>query len=92
MFKLQSEYHKWMKSKIGICGGGRRLLSSQHVMLKLFFLCQNSKLTLCILQVNGIINMGVHSEVSDVKYDSISLIDGIVNHYFLISFTGSNTK
>jgi spore coat polysaccharide biosynthesis predicted glycosyltransferase SpsG len=78
--ELQSGVSKeWMKSKIGICGGGRTVYEFAACDVKTFVLCQNSReLThMYSSEVNGIINMGVHSEVSDDEiYDSISLIDG----------------
>ena len=69
---------EWMKSKIGICGGGRTVYEFAACDVKTFVLCQNSReLThMYSSEVNGIINMGVHSEVSDDEiFDSISLID-----------------
>jgi CMP-N-acetylneuraminic acid synthetase/spore coat polysaccharide biosynthesis predicted glycosyltransferase SpsG len=69
---------EWMNSKIGICGGGRTVYEFAACEVKTFVLCQNSReLThMYSSEVNGIINMGVHSEVSDDQiFDSFSLID-----------------
>lgn len=60
---------EWMNSKYGICGGGRTVYEFMVCDVATIVLCQNSReLThLYSSKVNGVNNIGVHSEVDDVE-------------------------
>ena len=58
---------EWMNAKVGICGGGRTVYEFAVCDVKTFVLCQNSRELTHMYSsgINGIVNMGVHSEISD---------------------------
>ena len=58
---------EWMNAKLGICGGGRTVYEFAVCDTQTIVLCQNSReLThLYSSKVNGIDNLGLHSEVHD---------------------------
>ena len=59
--------NEWMQSRYGICGGGRTVYEFMVCDLNTTVLCQNSReLThLYSSKVNGVNNLGVHSDTSD---------------------------
>ncbi len=68
---------EWMNSKVGICGGGRTVYEFAVCDVKTFVLCQNSRELTHMYSsgINGIVNMGVHSETSDdVIFNTFSTI------------------
>ena len=75
---------EWMNAKVGICGGGRTVYEFAVCDVKTFVLCQNSReLThMYSSEINGIVNMGIHSEISDIEIlDSISRVKNFSNIY-----------
>mgnify|MGYP004203766881 CR=1 FL=1 len=69
---------EWMNAKVGICGGGRTVYEFAVCDVKTFVLCQNSRELTHMYSsgINGIVNMGVHSEISDSELlNTISTVE-----------------
>jgi CMP-N-acetylneuraminic acid synthetase/spore coat polysaccharide biosynthesis predicted glycosyltransferase SpsG len=69
---------EWMNAKLGICGGGRTVYELAVCKTQTIVLCQNSReLThLYSSKINGIDNLGLHSEASDSDiHDAIMSVD-----------------